>query len=632
MSAIDYREALTNATTIDDVQALLAPDALAALAAYDDPELAFDLARCRRIHGCASIVQVLRGALKQVRTSAPPPLHEAEVRGPTLTQWLRDEGCPWTDGECVVPFGWHVAEGVSRVIERNERRVLQPVCPSPIAVVGRAVDEESGRVCLDVAWRYQGRWTRRTVDRTAAMSRDGVLALAGEGAPVDQSTATLVAQWLAACDHDLEVSASRALARLGWLPDGSGFAWGSTALGAPVALLPPGQGEREEAERYRTGGTVEGWRAGVWDRCAGYPAEVVLLASLAAPLLHVVGSTGFTLDIGGPRGSGKTTGQHGAASCWGSGIVVPWPRTWAGMRSTVEFRADLPTILDDTKHASGWNLVRDLLYQVAGERSQVLGSQGGGTRAGRLVRTIVISTGESPIAEHLQDAQGAAYRILTLGARPFPAGARKLVMGVEQAAREHFGHVGPMLVRYLVDRRDQWGALRERWRTLAEGIAERHPSDDAGRLAPRLALLALASEVAELALGLRSSGDALRSFERHALGGVVERDAPAEALRFVLSYLASRPTQVVGYVEDRHLTPPFLAQRDDQGPLLLLVSELPRILDAGGYDAAEIRRQWHERGWLERTEPGRTDCRAYVRGQRARVVEIAVSALQGVVP
>lgn len=621
---MSYRDALTAASTPDDVIALLAEDALAELAAYSDDELALDLARARRIHGAASTADLLRTTIRGRRKAAPPPLREA-ARPDGLRAWLAAQGCPHLpDGDAHVS-GYALAPTGAIVTGSKTPEV---VSLAPIAVVGRAVDPETHRVALHVTWSYHGQWSVRTVDRASAVTRDGVLALAAEGAPVDQSNATAVARWLGACDLALDVPDAACLGRMGWLPDGAGFAWGATAIGAAVSVLAPGQGEREELDRYQTGGTLAGWIEGVWNQCAGYPAEVVLLASLAAPLLHVVGSTGWTLDIGGPRGSGKTTAQHAAGSVWGSVLLVPWPRTWAGMRSTVEFRADMPAILDDTKNASSWAQVQDLLYQVAGERSQVLGSAGGGTRAGRLVRTIVISTGESMIAEHLQDAQGAAYRILSLGQRPFPAGARALVTGCESAARAHYGHAGPALVRWLIEHRADWPALAARWHDLSTTIAAAHPGDDAGRLAPRLALLHLAAELAETALGLRSSGDALKAFQRHSLGGVVDRDAPREGLDYLVSYLSARPSQVVGYVVDRELVQPYLAQRLDNGPLSVVVSELPRILEAAGYDHAELRRQWQERGWLERAEPGRTDCRTYIRGQRVRVVEIRADALE----
>lgn len=593
---MNARDLLSAAATVADVQALLAAEHLAELAAYDEDELAFDLARLVDLPGGKDKAKRLERQIRERRKANPAPLKVATTPTisltPTIRGWLLSEDCPeeyLPDGNGDIPAGYVCSDTVS-----SDGEVI---AAAPIAVVGRAYDAEADRIALAIVWRYHGRWVRRVVDRVAAVSRDGVLALAAAGAPVDQLASSLVARWLGACDLALDTETVHAQSRMGWSTDGAAFAWGGTPIGSCVDVLPPGAGEREELPRYRTGGTWEGWCSGVWQRCLGYPAEVAILTSLAAPLLFPCQAQGWTLNIGGPRGSGKTTAQHAAESVWGAGILVPWPRTWAGMRGTVEFRSDLPTILDDTKHTGGaWHLVRDLLYQVAGDRSQVLGSIGGGTRAGRLVRTLVISTGETTIAEHLQAAQGASFRILTLGRNPFPPNARELVQRCKEATQDHYGHTGPRLVRWLVDHRGQWDALRDRYRAHVERLA-RGAGDDAGRLALRLGILYLARDLAEEVLGLKPSAHALAAFAEHAFSGSAERDAPAEALRQTVAWVVARPTNVEGGGANRY-DYPLIAKVADQY-VALMPAPLNVYLASLGFDPAEIRRQWAERGWAE---------------------------------
>lgn len=629
----DPRDLLTRAATVDDVIALLDPPHVAALAAYSDDELALDLARARRIRGAATYVDMLRSALRASRSASPPPLREGNPEADSLREWLATHGCPvaWlpsADAGIMPPY--LLADG--RVLRSREDTDIE-VVPGVIAVVGRCRDPETERIALDVVWCYHGQWTRRTVDRGQVMTRDGALGMAADGAPIDQSCATQAVAWLHACDAAIPGESRPALSRMGWLPDGSGYAWGDTPIGRDLSVIPPGQGEREELARYSAGGTLAEWRRQVWEAVREEPAEIVVLAALAAPLLHVLGPTGWTLDVGGERGSGKTTAMRAAASVWGSRVIVPWPRTWAAMRSVVEFRADIPAFLDDTKHAASWDHVRALLYQVSDERAQTLGSGGGGTRGNRLVRTIVISSGESTIAEHCQAAQGGAHRILTLGCRPFPPGHRQHVQAIERASADHYGHAGPALVRWLVDHRDRWGALRDRWTRIGDEIATKYPGDEAGRLSLRVAMLRIASELAAEVLGLTSTGTALEDFTAHAMGGIIERDAPAEALRHVVAYITARPSQVVGWADDRSIREPYLAQRFDGGDLHLVGSELGPILESGGYDPVEIRRQWQTRGWLARADPGRdgrprTDTRASVMGRTMRVVVVSAQALE----
>jgi hypothetical protein len=588
----------------------------------------------RMVPGMASAVD---RAIARQRANKPKAAAQGsqEPSGPqafkTIPGWLMDAGCPdeWlTTDDHPVPNGWACAVG--RLYKVGPTGTSTLIAAAPVAIVGRSVDADTETVCVDVVWRYAGRWTRSTVRRRDALTRDGLLGpLLSQGLPVDQSTATDLTKWLAACDAALSAEPGQSLSRLGWLPDGTGFA------PLTVRAIPPGDGERDVIRGYTAGGTWDAWHEEVWLRVTGQRAEIAILASLAAPLLHVVQQPGWTLDLGFRRGSGKTTAQQAAVSVWGSRrTLTPWPRTWAGMRSVAEFRSDVPAILDDTKNVgANWHLVKDFLYQVSSEESQVLGSAGGGTRSSRLLRTIVISSGESPIADHLQGADGASFRILTLGERPFPSGFGQTVKAIERATREHYGHAGPRLVHWLIRKRETWPALARRFRDHSTRIGS--GADDTGRLGDRLALLYLAADLAEEALGLRPSPAVLEAFTRHALGGQADRDMAAESLRHVVSYLNARPAQVMGWNVVPMRQPYLAAQGTPMDPrgseLLLVASELGPILESGGYDPREIRRAWLDRGWLGRTEIGkdgrpRTDVVARVDGRPTRVVPVLKSA------
>lgn len=594
-------------------------------------ELGPRLAVLRSLPGLARYVD------EAVKAKAPAKPTPQASQGPTsgmddglpLEHWLIDNDCPegWVV-EMGKLFGYHLA-GPS-VFKRPAKGALVQVAPAPIAVIARSADADTGAVTLTLAWRYAGHWRSATVPRRQALTRDGLLELAGEGLPVTQGSATALAEWLGACDMAIRTEPGQSLGRLGWLPDGSGFApWSA-------AVVPPGLGERDALRTYEPGGTWEGWREGVWQRVAGHRAEIAVLTSLAAPLLHVCKATGWTLDLGYKRGAGKTSAQYAAASVWTSrqGIVT-WPKTWAAARSTVEFRTDIPAILDDTKNLgqAGFALAKDLLYQVAGEQAQPLGSAGGGTRATRILRTLVISSGETPIADHLQNAQGAAFRILTLGDRPFPEGYGEGVRGIERATRAHYGHAGRRLVEWLTENRHRWDAIADRYVWHVERLAK-GASDDAGRIGGRMALLYVAAEVAEQALGIRPSIQVIDDFGRHVLGGTAERDVPREALRHVRSYLAARPSQVVGWVQPGQLKQPYLAHQYMGGVLELIVEPLDKILTEGGYVPAEIRRQWADAGWLDRTSKGRdgrprTSALRSIDGRNTRVVPIRAEVLAG---
>lgn len=616
---------------------LLGEEFAISLGALDPSALLRPLTHLRAVQGCAVLVDRLERAIRAERKLAPTRLRVVEDgEGVSMVAALDAGGCPQLpDADYPVPQGWTIGPGGVQRLRHSpdgSTEVVQ-VARDMIAVLARSEDDETEQASVTLAWRYAGRWRIRTVARRTIATRDGVLSLADAGAPVEQQTASLLTGYLCACDAAISTPPGRSLRRLGWSSDGTSYLWGEIAIGEPMALIPPGDGEAMEARRYCSGGTWDGWVDQVWRPSVLHPAEVVILTSLAAPLLRVLRVQGWTLDIGMREGTGKTTSQQAAASVWGDRVMVPWPKTWAGMRETVEFRADIPAILDDTKHVlrarDGVRQVQDLLYQVAGDRSQVLGAQGGGTRAGRMIRTLAISSGEAPIADYLADAQGASRRILTIDDAPYPPGRLDLVQRVESGSATHYGHAGPSLVRWLLEHRDGWDELRRRYDHHVLRRAAQGETDSAGRLAQRIALLDVVAEVIDEALGLRASAEALDRFAAHVMAGIVERDQPLEALRHTVSWLSGRPSSVVGWGWDHRSPTPILAAAVG-GQLQILPDTLDTCLRAGGWDPREIRRHWCDRGWSVTYSDGRTlrrTVRRSIGGRSCQVVELTPDAV-----
>lgn len=604
--------------------ALMAAEVIIALSAIDPVELHAPLERLRQRPGCAGVVDRIAKAIRSERRRAQqqnrPPSDDIE----SLSEWLDGLGCPWTPvTEQAVPSGWIVHH--SGQIRRMRGGEEQVICPAPITVIGRG-RTEAGEIALDLAWQYEGQWIQRTVLRGTALRRDRLLALADLGIPADHATATAVCQWLTAVDAGLAARSREALGRQGWSADGRAYMWGDEAIGGDLSLIAPGAGEAQRAAAVVSEGTWAGWVEGVWGRTNGQVAQAVVLAALAAPLLRIVGAEGFTVDVGGEQGSGKSTAQRAAASVWGPPRLLDWPRTWAGCRSLVEWYADQPTILDDTKNVRDPDHITSIVYLVAGETSQVLGAAGGGTRADRLVRTIVISSGESPIGESLRDAQGGARRIITIAERPWPMGSREQVQALDREARQHHGLAGPRLIEWLIEHRDRWDQIRRDYWWRVEEIAARGQTDDAGRYALRLALLYLAADLVREALEIEPSYSVLDRLIETVLAPETRQDAPRRALEAVGAWLASRSHQVEGWAKAPET--PFLATYDDYHRELSIVSaELDRELVRLGYVPAEIRRQWVDRGWVTPGARGEQTVRRTLSGHRVRLLALSPEGL-----
>ena len=577
------------------------------------------LERLASVPGYASRAAAARRILRSYHEAGPRirvVQGGAEAPSVSLSERMVSEGYHDAPDGLVVPDGYRLQEGeIVRVTSEDREDVT--VSERPIAIVGRATDAETGEASVSVAWRYEGRWIAETVSRYTVADARALVALSRRGAPVDSTTASEVVRWLRrqeSAAHGLPSVAS--MERLGWTPDGTGYLWGTTSIGRPVHLVAPGEGERSRAEGYRARGTLEGWVRDVWTPSRDQPAGLVILAAVTAPLVHVLDGPGWTLDIGGPPGTGKSAALKAALSACGDPAPLwhLWGPNWAGVRNALQFAHSVPCVLDDTKHTAGdWSVVQRVVYTAYDRASQALGQVGGGTQRARPVRTIVLSTGESRIASHCADAGGAASRMLTLDRAPWAD--IEIAPRIHDAVQEHHGHLLPLVVRWLLDHRDDWTDLRTQWREVhrARTMGERRA--DVIRVAQLPAMLEIAASVVRRAAALEVPRGLLDLAWTLATAAEAERDTAATAWRCVEQYRATRPDRWAGVSDART---PYLGLQ--AAAVVYWTREgLDEALRSGGYSAADVLSMWGERGWLEAATSGGYQVRRKIGTTRAWV-------------
>ncbi|MCL6431665.1 MAG: DUF927 domain-containing protein [Anaerolineae bacterium] len=209
----------------------------------------------------------------------------------------------------------------------------KPVLPAVILPVARRHDPDADAWELTLAVRRNGTWKTVEAERSILADSRKILQLADQDVPVTSETAREVIHYLATMEqanlHALPEGV--AVRSLGWRALGDGrrcFVLGRRTLtddppGAesgqpPITVRPPGAGERRLLEGFTEGGSLEGWRDGLYHRILPYPRiRIGLYASLAAPLIARIGGGGFTVHYSGLTSTGKTTAMQAAASAWG---------------------------------------------------------------------------------------------------------------------------------------------------------------------------------------------------------------------------------------------------------------------------------------------------------------------------
>ena len=153
----------------------------------------------------------------------------------------------------------------------------------------------------------------------------------------------------------------------------------------------------------------------------GHPrAQIGIYASLAAPLLRILGLPSFTVDWSGRSTTGKTITVVVGLSAWAdpsetAGAFATWKTSVIATEKRLNLVRGLPVVLDESQLAFPPELVGDVLYQVG---ENVGKGREGGWASMLAWETIVLSTGERP-ALSFTARQGASARVLSVEGYPF---------------------------------------------------------------------------------------------------------------------------------------------------------------------------------------------------------------------
>lgn len=569
------------------------------------------------------------------------------------------------------PPGWRLGPDHLDVLVEDGEGDLKavPVAPRPILVTARFKDVAEGTTNLRMEWPTARGWAHRVVPRATVMETRSLVGLAAWDAPVHSDNARHIVRFLAAFeDVNADVlPEARVSSTMGWQGRGTDtFLWGRALIRAgcdatPEAVedLAPTElrdgdvylladpGASELAEGFRAAGTWEGWLA-VAQLARPFPAVwLALYAALVPPLMALLPTLpNFIVDFAGETSMGKTTTLRFAASAWGcpderaGGILRTWDSTRVWIERAAGVLGNLPLLLDDTKRARRPEDVGRTLYDLASGSGRGRGSVGGLRDTGRW-RTVLLSTGEAPATSFTQDG-GTRARTLGLWGSPF-GGADDTtvaaVQGLTAGVLTHHGHLGPRMVRWLVEVPDAPERVRSRYAAaVASWTADADGHPVATRAAQYLAALEVVAEVVHEVLAVpRPHGDPLEAAWGAVCAASEGADRASDALREVLSWAASQQARFWGQPAspgpgDDHPSGGWLGtwtSGEHWTQLAILPTELKGFLARQGYDHDAVLHTWADRGWLL-TEGRHRTRKVVVDGRKARCVVLTRTACDAV--
>lgn len=488
-----------------------------AYAYLDEPRV---WAQCREVLKAAGYLrEVAPRVKKKARQVEETPVASGRDDEPKVAEEWPDAP---VDGHGQVPAGYRVApdkpaivrlESVMREGVPDHKRI--PVSQVPILITRRIGHLQDQTITLEVAWRSPQRWRHLVLDRDVAFSSRKLPDTARSGLPVGSHNAAELARYLFHYEEaNPGIPETYSTRSMGWQgpsddPMRRGFLAGERPHGCDVevALDRESPGDLQEARSIHPAGGRGDWGRAIHPMLEYPIVRIFVVAALLPPLIGPLGGPNGVIDLYGRTSRGKTSILRIAMSTWRSALLDPvtWDATAVSVGAGATLYSDLPYVLDDTAtekaEPKARNNIGQIIYQVVSGRGRGRANRTGRNRARDSRRTLMITTGETPLAE-LVGREGASARCLSfrLPPQPFGEGDSATIAARLTAARRdlgtHYGHAGPAMVEYLLAHRDELLGLQAMADAVADRVRRKLSSPAASRQADVVGMLAVAHHVA----------------------------------------------------------------------------------------------------------------------------------------
>ena len=219
---------------------------------------------------------------------------------------------------------------------------------------------------------------------------------------------------------------------------------------------------------YARAGSLQQWQRSVAARAIGNRFLVFGIAySLCGPLLYALNIPGVGIHVYGDSTTGKTTLLQIGSSCWGNGehYKRSWRATANGLEGVCVQHTDTLLVLDEIAEINARDLDQVAYFAINGQ-GKSRASRHGEARPEMRWRVPIFSCGEQSVAGKLASdgrsiKAGQQMRLLDIpvsgkyglfdNLHGFESGAA-FSDALRSAANTDYGHVGPELVRTILEK------------------------------------------------------------------------------------------------------------------------------------------------------------------------------------
>lgn len=365
--------------------------------------------------------------------------------------------------------------------------------------------------------------------------------------------------------------------------------------------------QKEVVDAIHSYGDFKIWQQNFQEFRKNLMFRLVTDTCFASVLIEKIGGLCFLLHLWGGTGKGKTVGLKAAASIWGEPekLLLSADATDNYATGRASFFKNLPVMIDETQVAS--NKLDKLIYLLTEGRTRGRLDRNGKERNASTWMCATILTGEKPLI-HGKSAAGVANRVIELEVDTPLFQDFGQVMDIIQ---EHYGFAGKRFIEYI--QQQEVKDLRQEYNQIQKEI--RTSSAATGKQAASLAFIILADRLANKCIF-----DKEKSLQLDKLISILKTEKEVSqserAYDFMIDWIA---------VNQNYFTEDNFAKtlgKIEKGFCYFNQSELIKVLSENNFDFDAIKKDWANKGYLEKNSQGRYFHYTKVRSIKAQYTKI----------
>lgn len=455
----------------------------------------------------------------------------------------------------VIPKGYSISD--EHGLEKVSGESMITICRRPILITGKTFSVEEKIYKVTLAYKNSsGKWKKLDpTEKAIVFNHRKLVDLANADLPVtSQNAAKLVEYFDAfAAANEINFPLEYSVPRGGWYKFHGTENFADPRRDFIITddddkKISVKVNERSEfASGLQKAGSLEEWKKAYEVAKKSPVARLNVAASVAPPLLNILGERNFMLYTVAPTRAGKTTALYLGASAVGSEkIIRSFDATKNGLIGAAADVSDYAFFVDEKQVAD--NRIREqlsgLVYAFGNGIGRTKLNKDSSLRKLQDWRTIAIATGET---ELLPDnvTEGANTRLLTVNAPKIilPADDCKKIRNI---IRDNHGLVFPLIINKII------AVGKEKLRTTYENLVDTFVAQNPNLLneyCRYLAVLTLADALLNSVLGNRNAiDDAIIAMQSifPLIPTTAEISDTAREKDFVLGYIAQSQNRFTG--------------------------------------------------------------------------------------